>query len=72
MIAGLGVDIKPLIGEAVPHGGHVRVGLEDAPFGTTKTNRALVTEAVHLVRAAGAEPATVTEMRAMLAQAGTA
>lgn len=70
MIAGLGVDIRPLIGEAVQHGGHVRVGLEDAPFGTAMTNRALVEDAVGLVRKAGAEPATVTEMRALLAQAG--
>ena len=69
MIAGLGVDIRPLIPEAVRQGGHVRVGLEDAPFGTRATNRALVEEAVGLVRKAGAEPATVAEMRSMLAQA---
>ncbi len=70
MIAGLGVDIRPLIGEAVRHGGHVRVGLEDAPFGTTATNVALVEEAVSLIRAAGGEPATVAQMRAVLAAAG--
>ena len=69
MIAGLGVDIRPLIPEAVRHGGHVRVGLEDAPFGTRATNRELVEEAVGLVRKAGAEPATVAEMRSMLARA---
>ncbi len=70
MIAGLGVDIRPLIPEAVRHGGHVRVGLEDAPFGTTATNVALVEEAVSLIRAAGGEPATVAQMRAALAAAG--
>jgi uncharacterized protein (DUF849 family) len=69
MIAGLGVDIRPLIAEAVRHGGHVRVGLEDAPFGTTATNVALVEEAVRLIRAAGCEPATVAGMRATLAVA---
>jgi 3-keto-5-aminohexanoate cleavage enzyme len=63
MIAGLGVDVRPLIGEAVGRGGHVRVGLEDAPFGCPSTNVALVEEAVRLVRAAGGEPATVKEMR---------
>lgn len=63
MIAGLGVDIRPLIREAVGRGGHVRVGLEDAPFGCASTNVALVEEAVRLVRAAGGEPATVKEMR---------
>jgi uncharacterized protein (DUF849 family) len=67
MIAGLGVDIRPLVGETVRRGGHVRVGLEDAPFGSTQTNRALVEEAVRLTRAAGGEPATVAEMRAALA-----
>jgi uncharacterized protein (DUF849 family) len=70
MIAGLGVDIRSLIRDAARHGGHVRVGLEDAPFGTAKTNRALVEEAVDLVRKAGAEPAAVKDMRALLAQAG--
>ena len=69
MIAGLGVDIRPLIPEAVRHGGHIRVGLEDAPFGTAATNVALVEEAVRLIRAAGGEPATVAEMRRMLAAA---
>ncbi|HWB43822.1 MAG TPA: 3-keto-5-aminohexanoate cleavage protein [Hyphomicrobiaceae bacterium] len=67
MIAGLGVDIRPLIAETVRRGGHVRVGLEDAPFGTTGTNVQLVEEAIRLIRAAGAEPATVAEMRAGLA-----
>jgi 3-keto-5-aminohexanoate cleavage enzyme len=67
MIAGLGVDIRPLIGETVARGGHVRVGLEDAPFGCKSPNVALVEEAVRLVRAAGGEPATVGEMREGLA-----
>jgi len=69
MIAGLGVDIRPLIPETVQFGGHIRVGLEDAPFGTCETNRALVEEAVMLIRANGAEPATVAQMRAALAAA---
>jgi 3-keto-5-aminohexanoate cleavage enzyme len=67
MIAGLGVDIVPLIAEAVRCGGHIRVGLEDAPFGTAKSNRALIEEAVKLICAQGSEPATVAEMRAALA-----
>ncbi len=33
MVAGLGVDILPLVPAAVARGGHVRVGLEDAPVG---------------------------------------
>ncbi len=63
MIAGLGVDIRPLIPETIRRGGHIRVGLEDAPFGSTMTNVQLVEEAARLIRAAGAEPATVADMR---------
>jgi uncharacterized protein (DUF849 family) len=70
MLAGLGVDIRPLVPETVRRGGHIRVGLEDAPFGCSMSNRALVEEAVELVRANSAEPATVGEMRAALAAVG--
>jgi uncharacterized protein (DUF849 family) len=71
MVAGLGVDIRPLISEAVRRGGHVRVGLEDAPFGTTSTNRELVEEAIGLVRDSGVEPATTAEMRSALSGSAT-
>ena len=67
MVAGLGVDVTGLIPETVRRGGHVRVGLEDAPFGCEKGNAALVEDAVERVRAAGGEPATPAEMRAALA-----
>lgn len=67
MIAGLGVDIRPLIPETVRRGGHIRVGLEDSPFGTTTTNPLIVEEAVRLIQAAGGEPASVAGMRAALA-----
>jgi uncharacterized protein (DUF849 family) len=70
MIAGLGVDIRPLIAETVQRGGHVRVGLEDAPFGCASTNVALIEEAVRLVRAASGEPSTVRDMREKLAALG--
>jgi 3-keto-5-aminohexanoate cleavage enzyme len=67
MIAGLGVNISPLIGEAVAQGGHIRVGLEDAPLGTATSNLAMVEEAVRMVRARGGEPASATDMRRALA-----
>lgn len=67
MAAGLGLDIRPLIGPAVERGGHIRVGLEDRPWGVRETNRAIVEEAVRLVRAAGGEPATAAEVRAACA-----
>lgn len=38
MVAGLDVDITPLIPAAVARAGHVRVGLEDAPLGDARTN----------------------------------
>ena len=70
MIAGLGVDVSPLIEAAVVQGGHIRVGLEDAPFGSPSSNRAWVENAVRHVRKSGGEPASVSQMRAALAQAG--
>ena len=66
MIAGLGVDITPLIPEAVAGGGHVRVGLEDAPFGSAVTNVGWVEDAARRVRACGGEVAGVGDMRAAL------
>jgi 3-keto-5-aminohexanoate cleavage enzyme len=66
MIAGLGVDVRALIPHAVERGGHVRVGLEDAPFGCDTSNQALVEDAVARVRAAGGDAASVAEMRQAL------
>ena len=37
MVAGVCADIRHLIGEAVAQGGHIRLGLEDAPLGTAKS-----------------------------------
>jgi len=66
MIAGLSVDVRPLIAETVARGGHVRVGLEDAPLGTQTGNVARVEEAVRLVSENGGEPATAADVRAAL------
>jgi uncharacterized protein (DUF849 family) len=68
MISGLGVDVSPLIGEAVARGGHIRVGLEDALLGTpaSTTNLGLVEDAVRIVRQHGAEPATPDDVRQAL------
>jgi uncharacterized protein (DUF849 family) len=51
----------------VAKGGHVRVGLEDAPLGTPIGNVGWVDDAVRLVRAAGGEPATAADVRRDLA-----
>ena len=68
MIAGVCADLRPLIGETVARGGHIRVGLEDAPLRTPMSNLALVEEAVRMVRDHGAEPASVADMREALGQ----
>ena len=66
MIAGLGVDITPLIPRTVARGGHVRVGLEDARWGCDLTNESLVKDAVRRVRKADGEPAATVEVRTAL------
>lgn len=66
MVAGLGVDIRPLLPRAVAEGGHVRVGLEDASLGCEKSNLELVQEAAKLIEDCGSELATTAEIRAEL------
>lgn len=66
MVAGLGVEIAPLIDVAVARGGHVRVGLEDSPLGCASDNRALTADAVRRIAAAGGRVASAPEMRAAL------
>jgi 3-keto-5-aminohexanoate cleavage enzyme len=70
MLAGVSADIRPLIGDTVKRGGHVRVGLEDAPLGTRSTNLEMLEEAIRMVREHGGEPATPKEMRDALAAMG--
>lgn len=66
MVAGLDVDVSGLIPLLVEWGGHLRTGLEDAPFGERRGNAALVEDAVRAVRAAGGEPASAADIRAAL------
>jgi 3-keto-5-aminohexanoate cleavage enzyme len=67
MVAGICADIRPLMGEAVARGGHIRVGLEDAPLGTLASNLTLAEEAMQIVSDLGAEPASVADLRLALA-----
>ena len=69
MVAGLGVEIAPLADEAIARGGHLRVGLEDARFGTDATNEQLVEAAARRVHAAGSQVATAADVRRALAAA---
>lgn len=66
MVAGLGVDIRPLIPAATERGGHVRVGLEDAPWKSELSNVRWVEQAARLVRQSGGEPATAVDVRTAL------
>lgn len=66
MVAGLGVDIGPLIAPAVQWGGHVRVGLEDALLGSAASNLGLVEDAVRRIERAGGQLATPAQLRAEL------
>jgi uncharacterized protein (DUF849 family) len=66
MVAGLDVDILPLAGIAAARGGHVRVGLEDAPLGSIRTNIEWVQAAHAAIVAAGSSVATPAEVRQAL------
>ena len=66
MVAGLGVEIEPLIDLAVQRGGHVRVGLEDAPMGCSLGNLELAKRAAQRIEAGGGRLASTAEVRAGL------
>jgi 3-keto-5-aminohexanoate cleavage enzyme len=66
MVAGLGADVLPLIPEVVAAGGHVRVGLEDAPLGSALRNEGWVRCAADAIVAAGGSLATAAEVRQAL------
>lgn len=67
MAAGLGVDMRLLFPSIQRMGGHLRVGLEDAPLGTQEGNGWWLETALASVAATGNRPATPDEIRAELA-----
>ncbi len=67
MVAGLAVDIRPLIPIAIGLGGHVRVGLEDAPFASVWRNQDWVRLAASAIENAGARVASAAAARQALA-----
>jgi 3-keto-5-aminohexanoate cleavage enzyme len=66
MVAGLAVDLLPLAGPAAARGGNVRVGLEDAPFGSARTNLDWVREARRAIEGGGHRLASAKEVRRAL------
>lgn len=63
MAAGLGTTIAPLIPAIVQRGGHVRVGLEDVPFGHPVGNVEQVRAARRSIEASGARVADAACVR---------
>lgn len=63
MVSGLDADIQPIIGRALELGAHVRVGLEDAPFGTSVSNVELVRQARKRIESSERRLATVDQVR---------
>lgn len=63
MAAGLGTTVAPLTEEIVRRGGHLRVGLEDVPFGHPVGNVEQVRNARRQVEACGGEVASVVQIR---------
>jgi uncharacterized protein (DUF849 family) len=68
MVGGLRCDITPLIEHAVDRGGHVRVGLEDVPYGCDRSNAELVAAGAKAILHAGGRLATAQDIRATLAE----
>lgn len=66
MIGGLDVDLIPMIPRTIMEGGHVRVGLEDAPLGSDKTNVQWVEQAAKAIDNMGGQLATARDVRAAL------
>src|SRR5262249_61389116 len=67
MVAGVAADVLPLLPDVAARGGHLRVGLEDAPLGSQVTNLQWVERAVSMLRESNVEPASGAEVRAQLA-----
>lgn len=68
MVSGLAVDVLKLAPAAIARGGHVRVGLEDAPFGSRRSNLDWVQAARRIIERAGATLATADDVRHALKQ----
>lgn len=68
MVGGLQVNILPLVGAAIELGGHVRVGLEDAPFGSAWSNVRWTEAALEEIVRSGGKLAGVADVRETLSR----
>ncbi|MEF8900119.1 MAG: 3-keto-5-aminohexanoate cleavage protein [Halovenus sp.] len=71
MVEGLDSDSTQLVSEVVDRGGHLRVGLEDAPLGTSRTNVEWVELACEKIEEAGGKLATPEEVRTAISEKAT-
>jgi 3-keto-5-aminohexanoate cleavage enzyme len=63
MVSGLDANIEPIMPLAIELGAHVRVGLEDAPFGCQQSNLELVEAAAKTILKSGKSLATSQQVR---------
>ena len=63
MLSGLDADIEAIAPLALELGAHLRVGLEDAPFGTNKSNMQMVETALATIADSGRPLASVAQIR---------
>ena len=66
MLSGLDADLTTITPLALELGAHLRVGLEDAPFGAATSNIELVEDAVRLIEQQSRPLATVSDVRSHL------
>lgn len=66
MVAGLDFDVLSVAAHAISRGGGVRTGLEDARFGSPRSNVELVEQLMEMVLEVGATPAMPADIRADL------
>jgi len=68
MVSGLDANIEKIMSPALELGAHIRVGLEDAPFGCQQSNLELVESAVAAVERSSRALATPSDVRVNDAQ----
>lgn len=64
MVSGLDADVMSIAAHAINRGFHLRVGLEDAPFGADQSNVEIVKDALALIEKCGRRLASPAEIRA--------
>ena len=64
MMSGLDANVEAMIVPAISLGAHIRVGLEDAPFGASMSNLAYTEQAAAIIQREGYNLASADQVRA--------